>query len=159
MPNKKNIDPKTVIFIEKLIFSDQVIDDFSPTSYQSIVFGTFILWICWLFFNAGSTYQMAQIEDLNPSLIMMNTILSGSMSGIFSVFIKNRMEGTYSKTYRYNIGSLCNGILIGLVAVTAACNNIEPWAALITGFLASLVYGGSSKLMRVLKIDDPIEAS
>jgi Amt family ammonium transporter len=90
---------------------------------------------------------------------MMNTIISGACGGIGSVFLKHRIAGTWEKKTKYDVGALCNGILCGLVAVTAACNNIEPWAAIIIGSLSSIVYGASTRLLRFLKIDDPLEAT
>jgi len=133
--------------------------DFRPNNVQSIVLGTFMLWICWLFFNAGSTAQMAELNDMEPDLIMMNTIIAGSAGGFFSVYLKHPLAGTWDGKQRYDVGALCNGILIGLVSITAGCNNVEPWAALIIGALASVVYGLAIRLMRKLKIDDPVEAS
>jgi ammonia channel protein AmtB len=44
------------------------------------------------------------------------------------------------------------------VSITAACNNIKPWAAIIIGAGSSVVYGLSTRLTRKLKIDDPLEA-
>lgn len=54
---------------------------------------------------------------------------------------------------------MTNGILAGLVSVTAGCNLFEPWAAFIVGGLGSLVYIGSTRLMEKIKVDDPLEAT
>ena len=53
---------------------------------------------------------------------------------------------------------MCNGILAGLVAITAPCNNVTDWAAFIIGFIAAFVYIFASKMLRFLKIDDAIGA-
>ena len=53
---------------------------------------------------------------------------------------------------------LTNGILAGLVSITAACNNVEPWAAVIIGIFGSLCYSVSCKVMDKLEIDDPLDA-
>lgn len=103
---------------------------------------------------------MAQLGDkLEPDLIMMNTILAGSGCGFTSVFLKHPIAGTYSDKMKYDVGALCNGILFGLVSITAGCNNIEPWGALIIGFLGAIIYGLSTRMMLALHIDDPLEAS
>jgi len=102
---------------------------------------------------------MAQLDGSEPSLIMMNTIIGGSAGGFCSVFLKHHIAGTYNSRNKYDVTALCNGILIGLVSVTAGCNNIEPWAAMIIGCLASIIYGLATRLMLKLKIDDPLEAS
>ena len=52
-----------------------------------------------------------------------------------------------------------NAILAGLVAITASCNNVSLWSAVVIGIIGSVVYNLSGKLMFRWKIDDPIEAS
>lgn len=102
---------------------------------------------------------MAQLDDKEPSLIMMNTIISGSAGGFFSVYLKHPLAKTYSGRMKYDVGALCNGILIGLVSITAGCNNVDPWAAFLIGSIASLIYGLVTRLLNWLKIDDPLEAT
>jgi len=53
---------------------------------------------------------------------------------------------------------MANGILAGLVSVTAPCANIEPYAAFIIGLIGSIVYFFISKLVKIIKIDDPLDA-
>jgi ammonia channel protein AmtB len=57
MAEPENTSNNDVAIIAKLFQMDK--KDFRPNNITSIVLGTFILWVCWLFFNAGSTYQMA----------------------------------------------------------------------------------------------------
>jgi len=66
---------------------------------------------------------------------------------------------TWGPRNRYDVGALTNGMLAGLVAITGVCDRVEPWAAFVIGALSSIVYGFSCKLLQVLDIDDPIEAS
>jgi ammonia channel protein AmtB len=54
---------------------------------------------------------------------------------------------------------LSNGLLAGLVAITAGCDTVEPWAAICIGVIAGFVYSFSSKLVLALNIDDPLEAT
>lgn len=54
---------------------------------------------------------------------------------------------------------MCSGALAGLVSVTASCNDIAHWSALIIGFIGSFVYILSCIFMIKFKIDDPVEAS
>jgi len=102
---------------------------------------------------------MAELDGSYPDLIMINTIIAAASGGITSVLLKHRIAGTYEIRTKYDVSALCNGILIGLVAITGPCNNVEPWAALIIGFLAGITYGLSTRLLLRLKVDDPIEAS
>lgn len=54
---------------------------------------------------------------------------------------------------------MTNGILAGLVSVTAGCNDYEPWAAAVIGGIGSLVYIGSTRFLARIKVDDPLEAT
>jgi Amt family ammonium transporter len=56
------------------------------------------------------------------------------------------------------VGPLLNGILAGLVSITAGCGDVRPWAAVMMGFIGGIVYTGSSKLQKMLKIDDVVDA-
>ena len=60
---------------------------------------------------------------------------------------------------RYNFGALTNGILAGLVSVTAGCNAFEPWAAFAVGIIGSFIYIAAARMMDKLKIDDPVVSS
>jgi Amt family ammonium transporter len=75
----------------------------------------------------------------------------------------NREKGKYYKTFRtsqrFDAGSVSNGILAGLVAVTAACDAVEPWAAVVIGLIGGILYSLWIRLITELYIDDPIEAS
>jgi len=55
--------------------------------------------------------------------------------------------------------ALTNGILAGLVGVTAACDCVAPWAAFVIGILASITYSTACRVMNKLKIDDPLDAT
>ena len=54
---------------------------------------------------------------------------------------------------------MCNGVLAGLVGITAGCSVTEPWTAIVCGFLSAWVIHGASKLLLKFKIDDPLEAA
>jgi Amt family ammonium transporter len=54
---------------------------------------------------------------------------------------------------------VCNGVLAGLVAITAGCDCVEPWAAVCIGIIAGILFSSFSKLIVLLNIDDPLEAS
>lgn len=134
--------------------------------------GTFVLWLGWYFFNGGSAYSIYN-KSMNPAKIITNTILSGCTAGAVAYFFKrpihlwvskcSQQPGQYYKTFRasqrYDCGSVCNAILAGLVAVTAPCDNIEPWAACCIGIIAGFLYCFWSRILLLLNIDDPIEAS
>lgn len=132
---------------------------FEANSFPFIVFGTILLNVCWLFFNGGSTFTMFAPRKNAASKIIMVTILSGVTAGLVAAFIKPFIMGTYSKTFRYDVGALANGILAGLVSITGVCDRCEPWSAFIIGLFGGIVYSLACKLCQKLGVDDPIEAA
>jgi len=134
--------------------------------------GLFILWLGWLFFNGGSAYTLYN-SVYNPAKIITNTTLSGAAGGCVVYFVKrpihlfvskcNQVRGQYYKTFRssqrWDGGSCTNGILAGLVAATAPCDAIEPWAAICIGVIAGLIYSIWSRMLVELNVDDPIEGT
>jgi len=111
--------------------------------------GTFILWFGWFGFNPGSTFNG---HHLRISVIAVNTLLAASAGGFMALVI------VYLKTRTFDVGMMLNGILAGLVAVTAPCAWIEAWAAVVIGLIAGIlvvigVYG-----IERLRIDDPVGA-
>merc|ERR1719316_2444297 len=128
--------------------------EFHPHSHPLIVLGTFILWFGWCGFNSGSTLGLSDAGTaLMAAHVMMNTTLSAATGGL-TVFLVQ-----YAITRKYDCAALCNGILAGLVSVTAPCSNVESGSAVLIGLLGGFVYVGSSTLIRKLKIDDPVDAS
>jgi ammonium transporter, Amt family len=135
--------------------------------------GTSVLFLGWFFFNGGSTYTLYGGKILNSAKVITNTILAGGMSsGTVFLFKKPihlffskcfQVEGKYYKAFRSSqrndVASCCNGLLAGLVAVTAPSDAIEPWAAVCIGIIAGLLYSCFSKLLLTLNIDDPLEAA
>lgn len=70
----------------------------------------------------------------------MVNVISASSAGLFAGFFKQRIVGTHSFVTRFDVGTMCNGIIVGLVSVTASCNQIEVWAAFIIGIIGALFY-------------------
>merc|ERR1719443_1722660 len=129
-------------------------EEFSPHSQPLIVLGTFILWFGWCGFNSGSTLGMSDAGTaMMAAHVMMNTTLSAATGGL-TVFLVQ-----FAITRKYDCAALCNGILAGLVSVTAPCSNVELGSAVVIGLLGGFVYVGSSTLIKKLKIDDPVDAS
>lgn len=133
--------------------------EFRPHNTAFMIVGTLLLWVCWLFFNAGSVEEVE--EDLNRKIgrIMMCNIIGPACSGLFAVLFKTRITGEYNRLNKYDIGTFCNGIIVGLVAVTASCDDIKPYFAPFISLIAAVMYSFGVKLMRHLHIDDPVEAT
>jgi len=129
-------------------------EEFEPHNLPLVVLGTFALWFGWYGFNPGSTLGMHTGDTgAMAAQVAMNTTISAATGGL-TVFMLR--FGIYKK---YDVGGLCNGILAGLVSITAPCGNVECGSAFAIGFIGALVYQGASMLLQKLKIDDPVDAS
>ena len=129
-------------------------EEFEPHNLPLVVLGTFALWFGWYGFNTGSTLGMhSAAAGALAAQVAMNTTLSAAVGGI-TVFILR-----YFILKKYDVGGLCNGILAGLVSITAGCGSMECGSAVATGFVGAIVYQAASMLLQKLKIDDPVDAS
>lgn len=119
-----------------------------------VVLGTFSLWFGWYGFNPGSTLGLHD-KDIGAlaAQVAMNTTVSAATGGI-TVFILR-----YFLIKKYDVPGLCNGILGGLVSITAGCGNVEVGAAFTIGLVGGIIYQAASMLLQKLKIDDPVDAS
>ena len=87
----------------------------------------------------------------------MNTILAPSAGGLFTFFTRKYITGE-KRDVRLDFQGLTNGMLAGLVCITASCDSVESWAAVVIGIIGSIVYSLGCLLLEKLNIDDPIEA-
>jgi Amt family ammonium transporter len=130
-------------------------DEFAPQNVPFVVVGTFALWFGWYGFNPGSTLSMHdQAAAHTAGLVAVNTTLAPCMAGLV-VFVG---RATFLPPRKLDLGGFCNGILAGLVAITAGCAFVKPWEAIIIGFIGGFVYMGASLLLKTLKIDDVVDA-
>ena len=132
--------------------------EFKPHNPALIVTGTLLLWVCWLFFNGGSAVIFSARKNAPAKVIMCN-VISAAAGGLFAVFFKPRICGTYSFVSQYDPGTICNGIIVGLVSCTASCDKIEVWSAFLIGTIGSTFYSVGCLLLQKFNIDDPLEAS
>ena len=115
------------------------------------VLGTFILAFGWFGFNPGSTLAGT---DTRIAVIAVNTMLA-SATGAFGAYLYMMFRfGTP------DVSMLCNGMLAGLVAITAPCAFVTAPIAIFIGLVAGvLVVVSAMFIENVLKIDDPVGAS
>ena len=112
--------------------------------------GTLILAFGWVGFNGGSTLDG---NDPYVSLVIANTFLAGAAGCIAVMLI------TWLKTGKPDPSLTANGLLAGLVAITAPCGSVENWAAIVIGIVGGIiVYAGVMFNENVLKLDDPVGA-
>jgi ammonium transporter, Amt family len=115
-----------------------------------VVIGTFILLFGWMGFNPGSTLGST---DLRISVIAVNTNLAAVAASATAMILWYFVFG------KPDISMACNGMLAGLVAITAPCAFVGSNSAVIIGILAGiLVCLGVLFNERMLKVDDPCGA-
>ncbi|MDX1639534.1 MAG: ammonium transporter, partial [Balneolaceae bacterium] len=109
--------------------------------------GVFILWFGWFGFNAGSTTT----GDTSIALIAMNTFLAAAAGATFSMIV------TWLKDGKPDAPMTINGVLAGLVGITAGCANLSPGSAIIAGAIAGIIMVYSSEWLETF-VDDPVGA-
>jgi len=113
--------------------------------------GTFILWFGWYGFNPVSTLAFQYMVVAARCAVTTTLAACAGGSGVLIIHVAMGNPP--------DVGPALNGILAGLVSITAGCPVMEPWAAFLTGLIAAPVYYGSSKMLLKLRIDDPLDAS
>ena len=115
--------------------------------------GCFILWFCWFGFNGGSTVSMVNGGNELAGKVFFNTNLSAAMATVTVLII------TWVLYKKPDVSMTLNGSLAGLVAVTAGCDVVEPWAAAVIGIIAGFALVAAVEFIdKKLKIDDPVGA-
>jgi Amt family ammonium transporter len=112
--------------------------------------GVFILWFGWFGFNAGSTLGVT--DGSNIARIAINTNLAAALGGIAA------MATVWKRFGKPDLSMAMNGALAGLVAITAPCAYVDPWAALVIGIIAGYAVVRGVELLDKLHIDDPVGA-
>jgi len=111
--------------------------------------GVLILWVGWFGFNAGSTVA---VDDGFFGFVAFNTHLATGAGAIAALLVSWAARG------KGDVGTMLNGTLAGLVAITASCAFVDPWAAVVIGLVAGVITVGSMKMFEKLRVDDPIYA-
>lgn len=122
---------------------------FSNSSVPLAVIGVFLLWFGWFGFNGGSVLS-ADPELI--SLVCVTTALAACMGAIGGLI------GGLISFKRLDLGMVLNGILAGLVGITAGADQMSPNEALIIGLVCGLVVVFAVIFFDKLKIDDPVGA-
>ncbi|GMH39248.1 hypothetical protein BSKO_07146 [Bryopsis sp. KO-2023] len=122
-------------------------------SLKSATLGVFILWFGWYGFNTASTGCMVGCM-YSASKAAMNTTVSASTGGLIVVVMN-----VYHKQYPAIVSPVLNGILAGLVSITAGCSLVEPYGAALIGTIGGFIYYWCATLLEFWRIDDPLEAA
>jgi len=115
------------------------------------VLGTIVLAFGWFGFNAGSTFAGT---DLRFSVVAFNTMIASCGGALASTLWIWFVRGT-----KPDVSMMCNGLLAGLVAITAPCAFVSPMGGLIIGLLSGIIVVEVTLYVeRKLRIDDPVGA-
>jgi Amt family ammonium transporter len=111
--------------------------------------GTFILLFGWFGFNAASTFAAT---DLRFTVVAANTAIAAAFGATIAMFYCMKRMG------KPDPGMMVNGMLAGLVAITAPCAFVQPWAAAVIGSIAAVIVVESVFFFERRGVDDPVGA-
>ncbi len=114
--------------------------------------GVLILWFGWFGFNPGSTLSVDFGGLGFFAYVALNTNIAAA-AGVFGALVTSWLV-----IKKPDISMMLNGAIAALVAITAACAFVAPWAALVVGFVAGVIVVLGVLLVERIGIDDPIGA-
>jgi Amt family ammonium transporter len=114
-----------------------------------VIIGVFVLAFGWFGFNPGS--ELA--ADLTVGYVALNTLLAAAAGTIAAA------ATIWLKAGKPDVGMAGNGTLAGLVAITAGCGTVEPWAALVIGAIGGVIVVLAVIGIDRMRIDDPVGAA
>ncbi|MCS7323790.1 MAG: ammonium transporter [Thermoflexales bacterium] len=114
--------------------------------------GVFILWLGWFGFNPGSQLAMYGANADAVALVAANTNLAAAAGAAAAVIYG------YLTARKANVGAAFNGVLAGLVAITAPCAYVTPLDSVIIGAVGGVVMMVFGTVLEKLRIDDPVGA-
>jgi Amt family ammonium transporter len=133
-----------------------------------LVLGTLLLFIGWIGFNVGSTPRITTLGAADEAAaVALRTTLAGSAGCLVAVLVANcRHRSTSSQARspmpgagRWSLEAGCNGLLAGMVSITACAPVVGDWAALLIGGIGGLLYALTSYIVVWrLQIDDVVDA-
>lgn len=111
--------------------------------------GVFLLFLGWFGFNGGSVLSA---DPVLVSLVFVTTALAGAAGGLAAAFT------SWILLKKPDLSMALNGMLAGLVGITAGADSIAPWPAVLVGLIAGILVVVSVLVIDKLKIDDPVGA-
>ncbi|MCC5850343.1 MAG: ammonium transporter [Verrucomicrobia bacterium] len=130
--------------------------DKTPMPGHNLTFaslGVFILLVGWYGFNPGSVLTFTSIDAIqNTMLVALNTTLAAAAGAVFALITSWILDK------KPDLTMALNGILAGLVSITANADIVTNMSAIIIGLLGGILVVGGIKLLEAVKIDDPVGA-
>lgn len=131
--------------------SDGTINSIEGHNLPLAAVGAFILWFGWFGFNPGSSLGAVGNWELIGA-VAVNTFLASAAGGI------STMVYTHFAYGKIDITMVINGVLAGLVSITAGCNVVSPLSAIIIGSVAGVLVDVAVLVIDKQRIDDPVGA-
>ena len=131
--------------------SDGTINSIEGHNLPLAAVGAFILWFGWFGFNPGSSLGAVGNWELIGTVVV-NTFLASAAGGI------STMVYTHFAYGKIDITMVINGVLAGLVSITAGCNVVSPVSAIIIGSVAGVLVDVAVLIIDKQMIDDPVGA-
>jgi ammonium transporter, Amt family len=122
-------------------------------SISLTVLGVFILWLGWFGFNPGSQLAIHGGNADVVSLVAVNTNLAAAAGGLVAMLV-----AWLFITNKPDLPTTLNGVLAGLVAITAPCAYVTPAYSILIGAIGGVIVVYGALLLERLKIDDPVSA-
>lgn len=117
--------------------------------------GVFVLWIGWYGFNSGSQLAFTGTANIEATmLIAVNTTLAAAAGAVAATVTSKSL----SHDHKISLTNLMNGVLAGLVGITANCDSVTNNEALIIGVVAGVLVVMGNLFLEKLKIDDAVGA-
>ena len=142
LEEKKIDNDETVTVVRHLPGSDPV----------TVVSGALLLYVAWFCFNAGSSAGLSNGAHIPACTAMMTTALGSAAGGSVATMYNLLLDDNH------DVPVVVNGLLVGLVSITAGAASFDMWAAVLVGGLSALVYIPVSRTMlHRAHIDDPVD--
>lgn len=119
-----------------------------PHNLPFAALGMFLIWIGWFGFNGGSTLAVNHVVPV----VLVHTLLAASAGGIAVMGL------TWATDERPDVGATINGVLAGLVAITASAHIVSTGGSIVIGAVGGFVSVLAAKLLERLEIDDAVGA-
>jgi Amt family ammonium transporter len=129
--------------------SDGRVQPLPGSSMPLVTIGVFLLWLGWFGFNGGSVLSA---DPALTSFVLVTTCLAAAAGGVGAMVAYTFVSS------KPDLSMALNGILAGLVGITAGADVINPGSAVLVGLIAGMLVVGSVLLIDKIKIDDPVGA-
>lgn len=121
-------------------------------SISLVTLGVFILWLGWFGFNPGSQLAATGANADAVALVAANTNIAAAAGGMASLIL------AWVLNKKPDLSQTLNGVLAGLVAITAPCAWVTPAASILIGAVGGVLVVYGALLLEKVKVDDPVSA-